>query len=147
MNKGNRGKYFFANQMHRELFFLIFFAALIPTLITAVGLFYLIFSITAEQIGFPEAIADNVIPAAQKVMGIMAVVIPIVILIILKITHKLTHQMVGPFDRIIREIDEHLKGARQSPIVLRKNDKFSPLVERVNILLSQLPKQGNSRTL
>ena len=132
--------------MHREMFFLVFLAALIPALITAVALFYLIFSITAEQIGFPEAIIANVVPAAQKVIGIMAVVIPVVIVIILKITYKLTHQMIGPFDRIIREIDEHLKGARQTPIVLRKNDKFAPLVERVNILLSQLPRQGGSKT-
>ena len=134
----NRGKVFFANQMHRNLFFLVFFASLVPTIITAIFLFYLIFNITADQVGIPEAIAYNIIPAAHRVVGVLSILTPVIILGILIFAYKTTHKIVGPFDRIIRELDECIRGTREGPIMLRKNDKFWPLVEKINILLKKI---------
>lgn len=128
----------FANKLHKDMFCLIFFAMIVPTLVTAVGLFYLIFNITADQMGFPEAIAQNVIPAANRVVRILAVVTPVVIAGVLFVAYKLTHQIVGPFDRIVREINESVEGKKTSPISLRKNDKFWPLVQSVNKLLDKV---------
>ena len=136
----NRGKVFFANQMHRNLFFLVFFASLVPTIVTAIFLFYLIFNITADQVGIPESIAYNIIPAAQRVIGALSVATPLIIFGILIFTYKTTHKIVGPFDRILRELDECIAGTREGPIMLRKNDKFWPLVAKINILLSKNKK-------
>src|SRR5690349_14955008 len=104
----NYRKSFFANPMHREIFYVVLGAALIPMLITAIGLFYLIFNITAEQIGIPEAVAYNVIPAAQKVTTILLIVTPPLVLLFLFMAHRISHQIVGPFDRIVRELDERI---------------------------------------
>ena len=57
---------------------------------------------------------------------------------IFTIAHKITHRMIGPFDRIVRELDECVKDRRHGPIRLRKHDKFEPLVEQINILLDKL---------
>ena len=126
--------------MHRELFLLVLFAALLPAIITGVSLYYLIFNITADQLGIPEAIASSIIPAAQQVISITAIATPILVLIILILAHKITHKVVGPFDRVIRELDECIEGSKQGHIILRKGDKFLPLVERINALLNKLKK-------
>src|SRR3989344_5978782 len=106
MSKLTFRRQFFANQMHREIFWVIFLAVFAPTIITTVSLFYLIFNITAEQMGIPEAIAYNIMPAAQRVTIILLVTIPLATVGILVLAHKLTHNIVGPFDRIVRELGE-----------------------------------------
>lgn len=139
MNKGkNRRRQFFANKMHRNLLLLIFLASLLPAIIVAIGLYYLIFSITASEFGIPEIIAYNIIPAAKKVTKILLAIAPISILLILIFAYKITHKIIGPFDRIVRELDESMEGKREGPIILRKNDKFLPLVERINKLLDKI---------
>ena len=134
----NRRKRLFANGIHLEIFLLISFASLVPMLITGVSLFYLIFNVTAQQVGFPEAIAATIFPAARKVLMIVCVITPIVIIGILIFAHKATHRIVGPYDRILRELGECLAGTRQGPIVLRKKDKFQPLVDKINLLLERV---------
>lgn len=133
----NRRKYFFANKMHRDVFLIVFLASTLPAIIVTILLYYLIFGITAEQFAIPEAIAYNIIPAARKVTTILLIVAPISILIVLIIAYKIAHKMVGPYDRIVRELDEHLKGKREGHIILRAGDKFIPLVDRINKLLDR----------
>ena len=136
----HKRKRFFANQLHSDIFFMIFWASVIPVSIASVGLFYLIFNITAEQIGIPEAIAYNIIPAAQRVIGVLIVAGPVSITILLIVAHKISLRIVGPFDRIVRELDEHIQDKRKGPIILRKHDKFEPLVQKINQLLGKIPR-------
>ncbi len=138
MNKKNMRSKHYANKMHKDIFTIIFVAAVVPATIVAICLYYLIFYITAEQIAIPEAIAYNLIPAAKKVLRIVLYAVPISILIILIFARTVTHKIVGPFDRIVRELDGCLKGKKQTHITLRKGDRFQPLVNRINKLLDRL---------
>lgn len=131
----NKRRIGFANKLHAQIFLLVSAAAVIPAAIAAVALYYLIFGITAEQVAIPEAIAYNIIPAAKRVVAILMVATPIAIVIILAAAYKISHAIVGPFDRIIRDLDDRVAGVKQGPIVLRKGDKFQPLVDRINKLL------------
>ena len=90
--------------------------------------------------GIPESIAYNIIPAARKVVLIMLMTTPLAITVILLIAYKVTHRIIGPFDRVVRELGECVSGERKGPIMLRKNDKFWPLVDRINTLLERVPK-------
>jgi hypothetical protein len=108
------------------------------------ALFTLIFNITADEMGIPEAIGYNLIPAAKRVMGILLFALPVCIGFILIISHKISHQIVGPFDRILRELDENWREKRGEPIRLRKGDKFQPLVERINRLIAVQVKDKTS---
>ena len=134
----NRRKRVFANKMHRDTFLMIFFLSLLPLMLMTVALYYLIFQITAEQFAIPEAIAYNLIPAARKVTAILFVSTPALVLLLMIVAYKATHQIVGPFDRIVRELDERLRDHKKDPIGLRKNDKFRPLVDRINNLLERM---------
>lgn len=135
--KNKRKRWFFANKLHRQTLLLVFLAAFVPTIVVAFCLYYLIFNITASEFGIPEIIAYNIIPAAQKVSTILLIAAPITIFIILFFAYKITHKIFGPFDRIIRELDEHIAGKRKGHIILRKGDKFQPLAERINKLLDK----------
>ncbi|MDD5614021.1 MAG: hypothetical protein PHQ54_02995 [Candidatus Omnitrophica bacterium] len=133
----NRRKRLFANRFHRQIFILVALAALLPMIITTIALYYLIFGITASEIGLPEIVAYYILPAAKKVTFIILIISPVVIAAILLISNRMTHSILGPYERIVRELDEHLQNKRKGPIKLRKSDKFSSLVEKINILLSK----------
>lgn len=134
----DRRKKFFANPMHRQTFMLVLMAALIPAAIVTICLYYLIFGITSAEVGFPEAIAYNIIPAAKRVTAILLVTAPLALLIILIFAYKITHRIVGPFDRIVYELDAHIKDRRSGHIKIRKSDKFHALVEKINHLLDKI---------
>lgn len=140
MSRSEQRRQFFANSLHRELFIFIFLAAFIPVLVSTLALFYLIFNITAQEIGFPEAVATTILPAAQRVIQILLFGTPVVIAVILFLAYKITHKIIGPFDRIVRELEECLAGQRSGPIGVRAQDKFASLVEKINLLLARIPK-------
>jgi len=133
-----RRKKFFANPMHRQTFMLVLMAAVIPATIVTICLYYLIFGITSAEVGFPEAIAYNIIPAAKRVTAILLVTAPLALLIILIFAYRITHRIVGPFDRIVYELDAHIKDRRGGHIKIRKSDKFHSLVEKINHLLDKI---------
>ena len=138
MKKGNKRKKGFANKLHREIFLLVFLAAFLPAGIVAISLYYLIFGVTAEQFGIPEIIAYNIIPASRKVTAILLLATPVSIFTILILAYKISHKIIGPFDRIIKELNERIEGKRKGHIQIRKTDKFRPLVDRINKLLDKL---------
>ena len=136
----NRRKQFFANKFHKQVFLLFLLAALLPTILTVISLYYLIFGITAVEAGIPETIAYTLIPAAKRVAVILLLLTPVAFIALLLLAHKLTHAAIGPYDRIVRELDECLEGKRRGPLRVRGTDKFVPLVERINKLLAQRDK-------
>lgn len=137
----NRRKRFFANKLHREIFLLIALSSLFPVIIVTLLLYYLIFSIVANQIAIPEAIAYNIIPAARRVTFILLTFTPSSIIVILIFTYKITHKIVGPLERIIRELDKRIENKKIGHIITRKTDKFRPLTDKINKLLDKLKEK------
>lgn len=53
-------------------------------------------------------------------------------------TYYISNRMVGPFDRIIRELDDVIAGKKTTKIGTRKGDEmFEQLLKRVNTLIEQ----------
>ncbi|MBF0385310.1 MAG: hypothetical protein HQL27_05510 [Candidatus Omnitrophica bacterium] len=51
----------------------------------------------------------------------------------------LSNKVVGPFDRITRELDEVIVGQRKGPLTARKGDTmFEELLKRINTLLEKI---------
>ncbi|MFC1632250.1 hypothetical protein ACFL1I_06470 [Candidatus Omnitrophota bacterium] len=142
MNKPKESrKQIFSNTMHRELFLLFFSACVIPALIAVIAIVYLIFDIMAEQLMFPEAVTYNIGPVVQKVLMVFMVAVPLSIVLMLIFALNITHKIVGPFDRIVRELSDYADGKKKDQIRIREGDKFFPLVNKVNILIERLNKQ------
>ncbi len=137
MTEQNRRKQLFANPLQREIFFWVLWATVVPTLIASILIYYLIFQVAANEFAVPEAIAYSLIPAAHKVTTIMICVTPLAVIALMILAYKVTHQLLGPFARILRELDDRLDGVKTGPIVIRQSDKFTPLVTRINKLLEK----------
>ena len=135
--KNNKRYRTFANKLHREIFLTVLAAALLPCFIVTIALYYLIFNVMSGQLGIPEAIAYNIIPAARKVSLYLILAAPASVFVILILAYKITYRLIGPFDRIVRELDECVKGKKLDHIIIRKKDKFQPLVNNINKLIDK----------
>ena len=135
--ENKRKKKFIGTPVQKKTLFLVFFAAALPTVITGICLYYLIFNMMASQLGIPEAIAYNVIPVARKINIIIAVALPVTLAAIWLMALEFSNRIAGPIYRLERELDERITGKQSGPIKLRKNDEFKVLVNKINKLISK----------
>lgn len=55
--------------------------------------------------------------------------------------YHISNKLVGPYERVLREMDEVLAGKRRNPIVARKGDfMFENLLKRINAIIDRLPE-------
>jgi len=65
----------------------------------------------------------------------------IVLLVVVCWTYKISNRLVGPYERVLREIDGVLEGKGKKIIVARKGDMlFEELLKRVNELINRMPE-------
>ena len=133
----NKRKSFFANQFHREIFRIVFWATFIPMMVSIALVLYMVLSVLANEMVFPEAIAYNILPAAKKTLLLLAFGAPVIIGVILAVAYKVTHKIVGPYDRILRELDHCVKGTKKDGIKIREDDRFWPLVDKINQVIAK----------
>ncbi len=133
-----RRRKIFANSLHKELVKLFALASIVPVIIVALCFYYYLLTTvgSAESLS-SDSLTLNMVSVAKQVLTLLIIAMPICILTILFFTRKATHVIIGPFDRIVKEIDRTIDGQRKGPIHLRKGDKFKPLVDRINILLEK----------
>ncbi|MBF0397894.1 MAG: hypothetical protein HQK78_14030 [Desulfobacterales bacterium] len=71
----------------------------------------------------------------------LTVIMSIIVVILIFWTYRISNRLVGPYERIIKEIDEILEGKRENITPLRKGDEmFEKLLNRINILIEMLKK-------
>ena len=121
--------------LQKKLLILVFSAAIIPSTIVAVCLYYLIFNMLAWQLGIPEAVAYNLIPVARKVNLIIIVVLPVTVFILWSIALELSHRIVGPIFRLEKELDERIAGTKKGAIRFRRKDEFKAIADKINKLI------------
>lgn len=136
-----RRRKIFANSLHKELVKLFALASIVPAIIVALCFYYyLLTTVGSTESLSSDALTLSMVTVAKQVLTLLIIAIPVCVLTILFFTRKITHTIIGPFDRIINEIDRNVEGERKGPIHLRKGDKFKPLVDRINILLEKTEK-------
>jgi len=96
----------------------------------------------AEQLGIPEIIACHLLPVVRKVNLILMISLPVVFFLLLYIGLILTRNLVGPIQRLERELEEIIAGDFSKRLRLRKKDRLKPLVDDINILLDKIEKRG-----
>ena len=129
----------FANDLHKELVKLFVLVSVVPAIVVAICFYYyLLTTIGNAGIYFSGALTANMLSAAKQVITILIIAIPVCVLTILFFARKASHTIIGPFDRIINEIDQILAGKKKGPIHLRKKDKFKPMVDKINLLIEKV---------
>lgn len=124
---------------------LIIIAMTVPTFIVGSCLYYFIFTIMAEQLGIPEAIAINLLPVLKKINFMLVIgLIPLFILLLLW-GLILSHRFAGPIMRIERDLDRILEGNYSIRLKVRKNDDIKGIIDRLNRLLEKINGHSSHR--
>lgn len=134
-----RTKYLTGSRIQFRYLALLMVSMVVPALFVGGCLYYLIFTVLAEQIGIPEYIAYNLIPVVKKINLILLIGIPPLFAILVMWGIVLSHRFAGPMERLQRELKKITEnGEYHKRITLRKHDDMVHLVGFVNKLLEKL---------
>ena len=124
--------------LQRRYLRLIVFSLLVPTVFVGACLYYLVFTLVAEELAIPEFTLSVLLPALRSVNMILAIGIPIIFFGLYWWGLVLSHRLAGPIERFKKELDEVLAGDYKKRIRVRKNDTLKPLVEDINKLIDKV---------
>ncbi len=97
-------------------------------------LFYVLDDQTANIYNLHRSGLRTVIPWVM--MGLSCLLFFVVIW-----TYKISNKLVGPYERVLKELDDILAGKRKDKIGTRPGDTmFEGLLERINALIDKLPE-------
>jgi len=118
---------------------LLMISMLIPLVFVCACLYYLIFTLMAEQIGIPEYVASTLFPVINKINLILLVGIPPLFLLLILWGIVLSHRFAGPLERLEKELHKITdKGHYKHKIILRKGDDVKPIADAINRLLDKI---------
>ena len=139
MKKLTARKSLFINRSAQRKFLLVLSVSMVlPALFVGGALYYLIFTLAAEQLGVPESIACNLFPVIEKINLILLVGIPPLFTLLILWGMILSHRFAGPLLRLEREIrDMASRGDFGRRLRVRKNDDLRPIADAVNTLLDK----------
>ena len=134
-----RTKYLTGSKIQMHYLALLMLSMLIPMIFVGGCLYYLIFTLMAEQIGIPEYIAYTLFPVVNKINLMLLIGVPPLLGLLILWGIVLSHRFAGPLERLEGELHkisdkEHFKHR----IVLRKNDDVRPIADAINKLLDKL---------
>ncbi|MBI4974868.1 MAG: hypothetical protein HZC19_03590 [Candidatus Omnitrophica bacterium] len=138
-----RTKFLTKKATQRRYIALLIASMLIPLVFVGGCLYYLIFSLVAEQLGIPESIAYNLFPVIKKINMILAIGIPPLFLILILWGIGLSHRFAGPIERLEKEL-EGITGAADycRRLKVRKGDDIKPIADAINKLLDKIESKG-----
>jgi len=138
-----RRKKIFTNKQVQLKYLVLLIVSMAVPLLFAIGcLYYLIFTLVAEQLGIPESIAINLFPVVKKINAMLAVGLPPLFLLLIWWGTVLSHRFAGPLQRIEKELHRITHNHDFSHrISLRKNDDVKPVADAINKLLDSIHKK------
>ncbi len=111
---------------------------LFPTLLVGYCLYHVVFSMLANQMAFPEAIAANLVPVIERVNGILAIALPALLLMLIWLGLLISHRFAGPVERMEADLDRILAGDLKHRVRVRKTDDLRAIAEKINDLVAKL---------
>jgi signal transduction histidine kinase len=118
---------------------LILVSMLVPLILVGGCLYYLIFTLVAEQLGVPESIAYNLLPVIKRINLILLIVTPPMLLLVLLWGAFLSHKFAGPLVRLRSEIERIVEnGDYTKRLKVRKGDSIKPITDALNDLLDRV---------
>lgn len=137
-----RTKYFTGSHIQVRYLTLLLVSMVVPLILVGCCLYYLIFTLMAEQIGIPEYVAATLFPVVHKINAMLLIGLPPLFLLLIAWGVVLSHRFAGPLERLEKELkgvskDHHYKHR----IILRKQDDVKPLADAINKLLEKLEER------
>ena len=136
-----RIKFITGNPLQFKYFALILFSIILPLLLVAGCLYYLIFQIMAEQLAIPESIAYNLIPVVEKINFLLILGVPPIMVLLFIWGAMLTHRFIGPLNRLEKDLKKIAEGDHSVRLKIRKNDDLHSLASAINKVIDKLEKK------
>ena len=137
-----RTKYLTGSRIQLRYLGLLMVSMIVPLIFVGGCLYYLIFTVTAEQIGIPEYIAYNLFPVIKKINLILLAGVPPLFLILILWGIVLSHRFAGPLERLEKELRRIMENCDYGCRVrLRKNDDIRPIADEINKILEHLEEK------
>lgn len=118
---------------------------IIPTVFVGGCLYYLIFTVMAEQIALPDMIARDLLPVIQNINYTLALGLPVVFVILLTWAVILSYRFVAPLERLEEDIAAIDEGDYSVRLEINKDHDLSPIADVINDLVDQLEKKEGSK--
>ncbi|MFH1359949.1 MAG: hypothetical protein ABIJ41_02810 [Candidatus Omnitrophota bacterium] len=132
--KTHRRQLFKVSKFQAPILNLIIGLALITLIMMTTNIAFLSYDIT-NVVANPERTT-----AALKATIILSLIIlPLVLLLGIIWACNLSNKIIGPFERVIREMDEVLSTGNKKHIVVRKGDQLAQeVIKRINTLIERM---------
>ena len=117
--------------LQSRLIWMICAAMAMPTVVLGGSMYWMIARISSQAGGASpqEVIAD--------VTRYVALLYPLLSAALLYWVFQGTNKLVGPIERMIRELDQRIESGGTGPITLRPGDQLIPLADKINVLLEE----------
>lgn len=126
------------SKVQRRYLRIIELSLLIPTILVGGCLYYLVFSLIAEEIAIPEFVALILFPALKRINIILLIGLPVAFLLLWTWGMVISHRLAGPIDRLNKELYEIAEGDYKRRIRVRKTDDLKVLEESINRILDKI---------
>ncbi|MDP8259663.1 MAG: hypothetical protein P9L96_01455 [Candidatus Gygaella obscura] len=128
-----------ANKYQKKVMMLVFWTALISIIISSVTIYLMSFLIIASEMPDKAFISLNIIPAAGKSAIVLVLLVIMWLMLIIAIAQRISNKLVGPIDRLYRDLDEIGKLGIKKHIHFRKGDDLSELATKINKIVDRIP--------
>lgn len=138
-----RTKYLTGSRIQLRYLTLLMVSMVVPLVLVGGCLYYLIFTIMAEQLGIPEYIACNMLPVVRKINIMLLIGVPPLFLLLIAWGIVLSHRFAGPLERLEKELKRiSCHGDYKSRVKLRKNDDIRAIADEINKLIDKVEDKG-----
>lgn len=132
-----RTRWITRHPLQAKYLFIVLLAILLPTILFGVCFYRVVFNLLAEQMAFPEAITANLIPVIRQVKILIFVFLPIIFVVILLLAIAVSHELVGPIQRLEKDLDRILAGNKKHRTRLRETDDLANVSSKINKILDK----------
>jgi methyl-accepting chemotaxis protein len=137
-----RIKYLTSSQIQLRFLNLLVISMVVPLIFVGGCLYYLIFTVMAEQIGIPEYVAQTLFPVIKKINLMIFVGIPPLFLALILWGIIASHRVAGPIERLQDELKKIIdQGDYSKRIRLRRRDDVRPIADSINTLLENIERK------
>jgi len=132
LTKFKRTTIFHVNKTQRIFFYPVIIAFFLGCTISWLSLTYFLIG---------EYLVEPDIDQLQRAIPVLLTVTTILMFVVIFWTFRISNRHFGFYDRVIKDLDDVLSGARKESVKTRKGDVlFNELLERINVLIEKRNK-------
>jgi len=137
MPKKARNVFAIRSRLQLKFAILLFFSMLIPAIFVGICMYSFIFIIVTEGMGVPESVGYNLFPVLQKINLMMSVGLFVIFVAFLMIGIYISNKLIGPVDRIKRDLKKIADGDGSVRLKMRKGDDLGFIADTINRILDK----------